>query len=185
MQNDLALLSTNSEHLISQNAKHTVTCNNPKLVAYSITLLTELVKKTKNRKLRTKNMKGQKLLNNTLKVNAAFSLFSGIDFIFFDKRIGRILSGGDFESLAPTGFILIGFAIFVLIVSMLKRVNKYLVGAIIAMDVLWVIGSTFVIAMGFATFTTIGLLLIPIVAVIIALFAFLQTKGLRTHLQST
>lgn len=129
-------------------------------------------------------MNGQKLLNNTLKVNAIFSFLSGIDFIFFDKSIGRILSGGDFESLAPTGIMLIGFAVFVFVVSMMKKVSKYLVGAIIIMDILWVVGSAFIIATSSAIFTTIGLFLIALVAGIIAIFASLQTLGLTKHLRN-
>lgn len=129
-------------------------------------------------------MNGQKLLNNTLKVNAGFSLLSGLDFIFFDKSIGRILSGGDFESLAPTGIMLIGFSIFVFIVSMMKKVNKYLVGVIIAMDALWVFGSAFIIATSYAMFTGLGLFLIALVALIIAVFASLQTLGLTKHLRN-
>lgn len=129
-------------------------------------------------------MNGQKLLNNTLTVNAAFSLFSGIDLIFFDKSIGRLLSGGDFESLAPAGFMLVGFAAFVFIVSMLKEVNKYLVGSIIVMDILWVVGSAFIIASSASVFTTFGLLAIALVAAIIALFAYFQTMGLRSHLKN-
>ncbi len=129
-------------------------------------------------------MKGQKLLNNTLKVNAGFSLLSGLDFIFFDRNIGRIISGGDFESIAPIGYMLIGFALLVLIVSMLKNVNIYLVGAIIVMDAIWVMGSGFLIATNSTIFTTIGLFLIALIAGVIALFAFIQTLGLTKYLRS-
>ncbi len=129
-------------------------------------------------------MDGQKLLNNTLKVNAGFSLLSGVDFILFDKGIGRVLSGGDFESLMPMGLMLLGFAIFVFIVSMLKNVNRYLVGGIIVMDVLWVFGSVLLIATSSSVFTTIGIILITFVAVIIGVFAYFQTKGLRLYLGS-
>ena len=129
-------------------------------------------------------MNGQRVLNNTLKVNALFSMFSGIDFIVFDQSIGRVLTSGKFDSLAPTGYMLIGFSLFVFIVSMLKNVNKYLVGAIITMDVLWVIASAFTIILSAATFTTTGLFAIGLVAAIIGLFAYFQTKGLRLHLKT-
>ena len=128
-------------------------------------------------------MKGKRLLNNTLRINAIFSLVSGLDFIFFNKTIAQVLSGEELGSFVPVGAMLIGFSIFVFAVSMLSSVNKYLVSAIIAMDVLWVIGSGFIIALGFSTFTTIGLLLIATVAAVIALFAFLQTRGLTLHLK--
>jgi hypothetical protein len=129
-------------------------------------------------------MNGQKLLNNTLRVNAGFSLLSGIDFIFFDKSIGRILSGGDFESLAPMGFMLIGFAVFVFGVSLMKNVNKYLVGAIIIMDAFWVFGSMVLVTLSSAFFTSLGLILILVIALVIAVFASLQTLGLTKHLQA-
>ena len=129
-------------------------------------------------------MKGQKLLNNTLRVNAVFSLFSGIDFILFDRSIMSILSGKDLGSLAPTGFMLIGFAVFVFAVSMMKNVNKYLVGAIIAMDALWVLGSILLVVAGSAMFTAIGIFLILLIAAFIATFATLQSLGLVKHLKN-
>ena len=128
-------------------------------------------------------MSGRKLLNNTLRVNALFSMLSGLDLIFFDKTIAQLLSGEELGSFVPVGAMLIAFSIFVFSVSMLASVNKYLVSAIIAMDVLWVIGSAFIIAMGFAALSTIGIFLIATVAFIIALFAFLQLRGLRTHMK--
>ncbi|NNE99332.1 MAG: hypothetical protein HKN25_09975 [Pyrinomonadaceae bacterium] len=128
-------------------------------------------------------MNGRSLLINTLRVNAVFSMLSGLDLILFDKTIAQILSGNDIGSFFPIGMMLIGFSVFVFVVSTLSAVNKYLVSAIIAMDILWVVGSIFIIAFGFATFTTIGIVLIGAVAAIIALFAYLQTKGLRIHLK--
>lgn len=129
-------------------------------------------------------MDGQKLLNNTLRVNAAFSLLAGIDFILFDRTITGILSGRDLGSLAPTGIMLIGFAVFVFAVSLMKHVNKYLVGVIIAMDVLWVLGSILLVAANGAMFTASGIFLILLVAAIIGLFASLQSVGLAKHLKS-
>ena len=127
-------------------------------------------------------MNGQILMNKTLRINAGFSFLSGIDFLLFDQTIAQILAGSKIGSLAPMGLMLIGFSVFVFAVSMLRDVNKYLVGAIIAMDTMWVIGSIVLLAFGYAIFTTIGLLLIGLVAIIIAAFAYFQTKGLRLHL---
>ena len=50
MQNELAALSTESEHLVSRNARHSMNQENPFLVAYSILLLTDKVKKLKEGK---------------------------------------------------------------------------------------------------------------------------------------
>lgn len=129
-------------------------------------------------------MNGQKLLNSTLRVNAVFSLFSGLDFILFDRMIVGVLSGKDLGSLAPVGIMLIGFSAFVFAVSMLKKVNKYLVGAIILMDAMWVFGSAFLVVSSPAMFTNIGLVLILAIALIIGVFAFLQTLGLTKHLKT-
>jgi hypothetical protein len=129
-------------------------------------------------------MNGQKLLNNTLRINAIFSLLSGIDFIVFDRTITGIVTGRDLRLLAPTGIMLIGFAVFVFIISMMKEVNKYLVGTIIAMDALWVIGSLLIVGFGFTALTTNGLFLILLIALVIALLASFQTVGLKRHLQT-
>ena len=127
-------------------------------------------------------MNGQKLLNTTLKINAAFSFLSGVDFILFDKAIAGFVFDKDAESLAGTGIMLVVFAIFVFSVSMMNTVNKYLVGSIILMDVLWVVGSGLLVVTSSAFFTTAGILSVLIVAFVIAGFAFFQTKGLRMHL---
>lgn len=128
-------------------------------------------------------MNGQQLLNSTLRINAAFSLISGLDFVLFDKNIAAILSERDLGSLLPTGVSLIVFSIFVFAVSMMKKVNKYLVGIIILMDALWVFGSVFLLVVGAGSFTKIGLILIALIAAIIAVFAVLQILGLIRHLK--
>ncbi len=126
-------------------------------------------------------MNGRKLLNYTLRINAAFSFLPGLGFILFDQNIADILSSKGLGTLTPTGISLIIFSVFVFFVSMMKNVNKYLVGTIITMDILWVIGSLFLIVFSGSIFTTVGLGLISIIAIIIALFAFLQISGLRNH----
>lgn len=129
-------------------------------------------------------MNGQKLLNNTLKINAVFSLISGLDFIIFDKTIAGILSEKDMGSLMPTGISLIVFAIFVFAVSQMKKINRWLVGAIILMDSLWVIGSVFLLIAGANIFSITGLILIAVIAVIISIFAVFQILGLTRYLKS-
>jgi len=47
MQHDLASLSTNSEHLISSNGKHSIATDKPKLVAGSINLLIAMIESSK------------------------------------------------------------------------------------------------------------------------------------------
>ncbi|MDH3491996.1 MAG: hypothetical protein OEM82_00460 [Acidobacteriota bacterium] len=129
-------------------------------------------------------MNGQKLLNTTLRVNALFSLLSGIDLVVFDSTIVRVLTDDMLVSILPTGVMLIAFSIFVFSVSMLSNVNKYLVGSIIAMDALWVLGSLALVLSGHEILTFIGQVSVLAVALVIASFAFFQTKGLLRHLQS-
>ena len=56
MQVELAALSTNSKHLISRRALHTINQDSPKLVAYSIRLAAEMAKRAKkeSREVKTK-----------------------------------------------------------------------------------------------------------------------------------
>lgn len=128
-------------------------------------------------------MKFHKKLNITLKINSAFSVLSGIDFIFFDRKIIGILSENDLGTLMPPGIMLIWFSIFVFAVSTMKNVNKYLVGSIIIMDIMWVIGSAFLMSIWVSFFTPIGLILIGVIAVIVAAFAFFQSIGLYRYLK--
>ncbi len=127
-------------------------------------------------------MNGQELLNITLRLNAAFSLFSGLDFVIFDRAIVEFITGDDHASVFGLGLMLIGFAVFVFAVSMMKTVNKYLVGAIIASDVLWVLGSAGFVVIHNGQLTRIGQVAIVLVALVIGAFAYFQTKGLRRHL---
>ena len=129
-------------------------------------------------------MTGKAILNTTLRVNAAFSLLSGVDMIVFDRSLVEMFAGYDAGSIMPTGVMLIVFSVFVFSVSMLREVNKYLVGAIIAMDVLWVAGSAVLLVAASTSLTAIGIFAVAAVAFIIALFAVLQTVGLRMHLRS-
>lgn len=130
-------------------------------------------------------MNGQQLLNTTLKINALFSMISGLDFVFFDSAIVRIIMDDKLVSILPTGVMLIAFAVFVFLVSKMKTVNRYLVGAIIGMDILWVLGSFALVMSGNEILTAIGRISVVTVAIVIAGFAFFQTKGLRMHLQSS
>ncbi len=109
-------------------------------------------------------------------------MLAGLDFVVYDKNIADILSDMDVGSLMPTGISLIGFSIFVFIVS--KNINKYLVGVIIFMDALWVLGSIFLMFASAVAFTKIGLALISITAAIIAMFAIFQSFGLVKHLEA-
>lgn len=129
-------------------------------------------------------MTGQILLNRTLRVNAAFSLISGFDFMIFDRPIVMFLTGDHHASVFSLGLMLIGFAVFVFAVSLMKQVNKYLVGLIIALDTLWVIASAGFVVVHNGQLTGIGQAFIVLVAIVIAAFAFFQSKGLRQHLAS-
>lgn len=122
-------------------------------------------------------MNGRKLLDYTLRINAAFSFLSGLGIILFDGVIADILSEKELGSLVPTGISLVIFSIFVCLVSMMPTLNKYLVITIITMDIVWVLGSIFLIIFGAAVFTKVGLVFIAGIAVIIALFAALQISG--------
>jgi hypothetical protein len=129
-------------------------------------------------------MTGQQLLNTTLKVNALFSFVSGLDFVFFDRTIVRVITDDKLASILPTGVMLIGFAVFVFFVSRMKKVNKFLVGSIIVMDLMWVLGSFALVFSGNEILTSIGRVSVVAVALVIAAFAYFQTKGLRQHLVS-
>lgn len=118
----------------------------------------------------------------TLRMNAAFSLLSGLDFILFDHALVGLITGDRSQSILPVGLMLIGFAVFVFSVSMMANVNKYLVGTIIAMDLLWVMGSVALVTAAGDAVTMMGRVLIVLVALVIAGFAYFQTKGLRRYL---
>lgn len=125
-------------------------------------------------------MTGKKLMTNTLKANALFSLVSGLSMIVFQHHLPALFALAAYHSLTFTiiGSCLLFFSAIVFAVSIQKTVNQLLVNTIIILDILWVIDSLLIALTNVFNISQTGLMIIVGVAVIIGVFAYLQRKGL-------
>lgn len=119
------------------------------------------------------------LLRNTLRVNALFSLLSGVVFVLAAQSMSRWLG-----LPYPTAFIVVGigllpFAFLVYRTFRQAPVNASLAMVIIVMDVGWVVLSWILLGVAWSQLTTVGRWFVVIQADVIALFALLQWIGLR------
>ncbi len=78
-----------------------------------------------------------------------------------------------------TGVVLIPFAALLVAVAVSARVSRSVILAVVAANVLWVLGSLLLLLSGSLAPTTLGKSLILGQAVAVAVFAYLEHDGLR------
>ena len=117
-------------------------------------------------------------LRRALLANAAFSAFSGSLMVFAEASVLSWL-GLDSFAILPIGAFLLAFALYLLWMGNHQRVPADLVKGVIAGDWAWVIASVLLLLFKAGLFSTTGILLIIDVAVIVGVFAIMQSRGLR------
>ena len=118
-------------------------------------------------------------LKQTIQANAAFSGLSGLALIFFRDQLARFMNINLPDVLLFIGIGLLLFASFLLWTARQQPIPLRLVTFIIWQDWLWVAGSGLLFAIRAFGISTVGHLLIGVVAVVVAIFAVLQHKYLR------
>lgn len=118
-------------------------------------------------------------LKNTLIINALSSGATGLGLVAFSSTVAQLFGVEQRSPFMSAGIFLVLFAIGVLMVSAGKPINDKAVKVIIALDVLWVIGSLILIAMAGSTISMIGLVAIIAVALWVAGMVILQRRGLQ------
>ena len=119
------------------------------------------------------------LLRNTLKSNAIFSFISGLLLAIFSSGIGQFMQVAMPGILMYIGIGLIFFAGLVFFNGFKTAIDQNQVKFIILQDWIWVAGSLIIIIANPFSISLKGNLLIGFVAGVVAVFAMLQTKGLR------
>ncbi|TQV88386.1 hypothetical protein [Aliikangiella coralliicola] len=117
-------------------------------------------------------------LNRVLVANAMFSILCSVDLLLFSDIIAEYMGGFDPQYLLILGVSLIIFGGFVLWVSRQPE-NARLASEIVFMDRSWVVGSVILMFLGSEWFSTAGLAIITVVAVIVAVFAELQNRYIK------
>ncbi|MGB0369406.1 MAG: hypothetical protein ACPGD8_08365 [Flavobacteriales bacterium] len=118
-------------------------------------------------------------LKTALLANATFSSLSGIGMLLFSNWLSEIMGITNKWVLPVIGSGLILFAITIVYNATRPSISANQVKLIIAQDLAWVIGSLVVIIFGLFNLTTIGYLLVGVVTVAVADFAWLQWIGLK------
>lgn len=117
-------------------------------------------------------------LKYVLRLNATFSLTSGILISLFSHKVSDIMGFKSTMALNYMGPILCGFAIYVWMCA--SRQTRSHIKMIIFQDLLWVLGSIILLFTDPFGISVIGLWIIAIVALIVLDFALLQIWGLRS-----
>lgn len=115
-----------------------------------------------------------KELKKYLTINAVFSAISGLSMLAFSRRLKSLFTIEITLVFPLIGAILLVFGSFVYFVIVKQLSNKTLVTTITILDVIWVLGSLLIVIFAPFGISSIGNLLITIVAVWIAFLAYKQ-----------
>ena len=116
-------------------------------------------------------------LQNALKINALFSIISGVTTILFNRQIANIFGVSNQTIFIITGILLVFFSFTIL--YEIKRLRKLLVLWIIIQDCIWVIASLFLIISNPYNVTFVGNVIIGVIAIIVLYMAINQYSKLR------
>jgi hypothetical protein len=118
-------------------------------------------------------------LKNVLLINGISSGVTGVALVVFAPSVATITGLNNSLVWYSVGIFLVAFALFVLSTAMRPALTYGKVRMITALDASWVIGSLIVVTSPIEL-TMIGRIAIIMVALWVALMAFLQYRGLRT-----
>lgn len=121
----------------------------------------------------------ERKLRLTLKINAAFSLVSGMVAMIFRSELSYVMNISVPDILLYIGIGLALFGIFVFIQGFKQILNYKAIKSIIFQDWIWVIGSAVITIFQIANLSRLGYIVIVAIAVIVAGFATFQAKYLR------
>ena len=126
-------------------------------------------------------------LRRTLRLNAEFSVLSGLVFVLAAGFLaGALFRGVDglFGLSLSTVVLIVGaaivvFGVDVFLVSLLGRPRWGVVAAVIVADVGWVAGSVALVVLARSFLTGAGMAVVVAVAAVVAAFAVAEWRGLR------
>ena len=126
----------------------------------------------------------ERLLRNTLRGNAMFSVVSGLLFTFFSRSVAEFLGFPSSIALLIIGIGLFPFAYIVYRVATKTPLDAQGAKSIIGMDIAWVVASMIFLFVAWSTLTVGGRWFVALQGEAVFLFALFQTMGLRRINQS-
>lgn len=118
-------------------------------------------------------------LKNVLLINAVSSGATGIGLVVLAKTVAELFGTTSTGAVMGVGIFLIVFAAGVLNEALQRTTRHTPIYIIIALDILWVIGSAAVVLPQLFNLTAIGYIAITAVALWVAAMAYLQIKGVK------
>lgn len=116
------------------------------------------------------------VLKNALKVNAFFSLFTGLLMVIFHQNIAGIFGVDQSTIFWIIGILLLLFVF--LIFFELNKLRPMVIKLIIVLDFIWVLGSLIVLVFNPFGISLSGNVLIFCIALIVLLLGVFQLRGL-------
>ena len=117
-------------------------------------------------------------LRKAIQANAIFSAAGGL-LIVIAEPLGLDWLGLEGIAIWPVGAMLLAFSVYLFYLSRNSRVPGTLVQGVIFGDWAWVGGTALLVYLKANLFSGFGVFLLLDVAAIVAVFAIMQTRGLR------
>jgi len=125
-----------------------------------------------------------RLLKNTLLVNATNSTVAGLLCLIANGPITRFMGLNDSLYLYIIGVGLVLFGLDVGYTATRNPINAKFVKMIIGADIAWVIASFLIVGLAPELISSYGAILVEVIALSVAVFAALQTIGLKREIKS-
>jgi hypothetical protein len=119
------------------------------------------------------------LLWRALALNAAFSSVSALLMLIFADWIAQQLNLAQSLSVTITAGLLLVFALQLWNIVRTRQVRTWEIVSIIVGDLAWVAGSFVLVGIYYNSVSTLGLILVDLVALAVFSFAIMQIRGLR------
>ena len=121
------------------------------------------------------------LLMRGLKFNAIFSATSAVAMLLAANWVAEQLGLSRTADVYTLGVFLLLFAAQLGNIVRTGKIRTWEIVTIIVGDLLWVAGSVVLGALYFRSFSTIGAVLVDVVAIAVLVFAIMQIRGLREY----
>jgi hypothetical protein len=118
-------------------------------------------------------------LKNVLHINAVSSGATGIGLVVLADTVAELFGTSAAGAVMGVGIFLVVFAAGVLNEALQRTTRITHVYIIIALDILWVIGSVAIVLPQLFNLSAIGYIAITAVALWVAAMAYLQMKGVK------
>ena len=122
---------------------------------------------------------GSDLLMRGLKMNTIFSAFSAVAMLIAADWVAEQVGLPGPANVYAVAIFLLFFAVQLGNIVRTQAIRTWEIVAIIIGDLMWVAGSVVLGALYIQSFSTIGAVLVDVVALAVLIFAIMQIRGLR------